>query len=152
MRRLLIPALILLSACATSMTPRANSRPEVVAYVDRAAAAVSAGGIDVCDGFKGRRWFSDHWYIFMFDANGRTVCHPARPEQIGAMAADLVDSNGKRFGDEMMRVAAAGGGWVDYMFPRPGQNAPERKSAYVKQVKAPDGKTYVVGSGGYDLP
>ena len=43
------------------------------------------------------------------------------------------------------------GGWVDYVWPRPGTTKPVRKSTYAVRVKSPDGDLYIVASGGYDL-
>jgi len=141
--------LLLLVACASSITPKSNSREEIVAYVNRAADLVRARGA-ACATLATPEWYSGDWYIFVFDGEGRTVCHPAKPEMVGTPAADLVDPNGKRFGDEFLRVASAGGGWVEYAWPRPGETASAAKSAYVRQVTSADGKTYVVGSGGYE--
>jgi signal transduction histidine kinase len=142
--------LILLIACSSTMTPRANTREEVVAYVDRAAELVAADGARACDALQRRAWFSGDWYVFILDADGRTACHPARPEMVGTMASELVDASGKRFGEEFVRVAGGGAGWVDYLWARPGETATDRKSAYVRQVNGPDGKTYIIGSGGYE--
>ncbi len=51
------------------------------------------------------------------------------------------DVNGKLFHDEFMNVIHdKGSGWVDYMFPKPGQTQPSRKWSYVKAVKI-DGAT-----------
>lgn len=149
----LLATLVFLAACSAPNVnlPQANTRDEVVAYVDRAAALVSATGDAACESLRSREWASADWYVFMFDANGKTVCHPARPDLVGRMASELADPNGKRFGDEFMRVASAGGGWVEYAWPRDGSSSPETKSTYVKQVTAPYGRTYVVGSGGYGL-
>jgi signal transduction histidine kinase len=142
--------LLLVIGCSVSMIPRANTREEVVAYVDRAAELVAADGANACNALRRRTWFSGEWYVFVLDANGRTTCHPARPEMVGTMAAELVDARGKRFGEEFVRVAGGGGGWVDYLWARPGETATVEKSAYVRQVTGPDGKTYIIGSGGYE--
>lgn len=143
---------LLLTACAATMTPRTNTREDVVRYVNRAATVVERDGAAACDAFKSDAWMRGDWYIFVLDASGKTVCHPARPEQVGAMAHDLVDANGNRFGDELMTVAKSGGGWVEYAWARPGQTAPSAKRSYVRQVTAPDGQVFVIGSGGYELP
>ena len=41
-------------------------------------------------------------------------------------------------------VAHKGGGWVDYIWPRPGTTKPVAKSSYAMEVKGPDKKVYVV--------
>jgi len=145
--------LLLAVACATSsMTPRANTRDEIVSYVNRAAQLVAAHGPS-CDDFESPKWYSGDWYVFVLESDGRTVCHPARPDMIGTMETSIVDPNGKPIGTEFLRVAReqTNGGWVDYVWARPGQTTPVPKSSFVKQVTGPDGKKYIVGSGGYEL-
>jgi len=133
-------------------TPRAATREAVVAYVDRAAALVAKSGPS-CDAFSAPAWFSGEWYVFVLGPDGTTLCHPAQPANVGRNTSDIVDANGKRHGDLMMAAAtgAEGKGWVDYVWPRPGESKPVAKSAYVVSVTGPDGKKYVVGSGGYEL-
>ena len=41
-----------------------------------------------------------------------------------------------------------GSGWVDYMFPKPGQTQPFLKWSYVKAVKI-NGTTGLIGAGFY---
>ena len=152
MLRKAIVFVLFVAACAPSMTPRSNSREEVAAYVNRAADLVAKEGAAACATLQQRNWFSGDWYIFMFDEQGRTVCHPARPEMVGTMAAALQDPNGKKFGDEFMRIGLSEtGGWVSYAWARPRETTPTPKSAFVRSVRAPDGKRFVVGSGGYEL-
>jgi len=150
MSRNLIFAVLLLAGCSTSMVPQSGSRDEVMAYVNRAADLVATRGADACQTLRRPRWFSGDWYIFVFDEEGRTVCHPAQPQNVGTMATALVDANGKRFGDAIMHTSETGG-WVDYAWTRPGGTIPTAKSAYVRSVRARDGRKYVVGSGGYEL-
>lgn len=138
------------AACATTYTPRHNTHQDIAAYVDRAASVVRDHGPS-CDTFAKPEWKSGDWYIFVLEPNGRTLCHPAKPELVGTMVTDLVDANGKRIGDEFVRAATAQGGWVDYVWPRPGGTAPVAKSSYVRLVAGPGGKSYIVGSGGYEL-
>ena len=146
-----IPLLLLLTACTMTMTPRANTREGVRAYVDRAAKVIEREGAEACSTFGASDWMRGDWYIFVLDADGRTLCHPARPEMVGTMAHELVDARGTRFGDEFVRVAGSGGGWVSYLWARPGETETVEKLSYVRQATGPDGKTYVLGSGGYAL-
>lgn len=146
------PCLILLAACATSYTPRGNSREDLVSYVDRAAQLVAREGTAACATLGQSRWTSGDWYVFVNDVDRDTVvCHPTLPA--GQNMAEVRDANGKYLTREMKAaVAGAGGrGWVDYVWPRPGQTQPEPKTAYVVAVTGPDGKRYLVGSGGYNM-
>lgn len=71
---------------------------------------------------------------------------------VGTNASELVDPNGKRIGDEFLRAGGTEvGGWVDYVWARPGDAMPAAKRAYVRRVTARDGTVYVIGSGGYEL-
>ena len=45
------------------------------------------------------------------------------------------DAEGKLFHNEIIKTAETkGSGWVDYMFPKPGQTEPSQKWTYVKKV------------------
>jgi signal transduction histidine kinase len=149
MRRLVVLVLIL-SACATSHIPTANNRDEVTAYVNSAAAIVAKSGPS-CATFNSAKWYEGDWYIFVLEPDGKAVCHPARPDLVGDMVNSLVDPNGMRIGEAFVTTAnsPAGNGWVDYVWARPGQNTPVKKSSYVTMVTGPDGKKYIVGSGTY---
>ena len=103
-----------------------------------------------CEAFSSPGWFNGDWYIFVFGPDQKTLCHPAQPAMVGKSASEIVDPTGKRTGDLLMAAAngSEGHGWVEYVWPRPGQTKPVPKSAYVVAVTGPDGKKYVVGSGG----
>ena len=151
-KSLLILGFILLCAAAAvakSFTPKANTRAEIKAYVERAAQHVAKHGAD-CAAFKSKDWMSGDYYIFVTGPDERELCHPLA-SMIGKPASEVVDSNGKNVGMALIEAAKKGGGWVDYVWPRPGTTKPVAKSSYSVQVKAPDGKTYYVGSGGYEL-
>ena len=55
-----------------------------------------------------------------------TSCaNPAFPQREGGNPHGEKDANGKMFHDEFLKVVKAkGAGWVDYMFPKPGQKHP----------------------------
>jgi hypothetical protein len=154
MRRLYFAlSFTLLAACATSYVPRTSSRDELARYVDRAAQIVAREGTASCAEFGQPAWKSGQWYIFVNDIEKHTaVCHPARPDLVGQNVFDIRDTNGKYLTREMeSAVAGAGSGWVEYVWPRPGQTTSEPKTAYVVAVTGPDGRRYLVGSGGYNM-
>lgn len=146
----------LLLACATSYVPRANTRQALVDYVERAAALVAKEGPEAaCTTLAQPRWLGGDYYVFVSRADDDVVmCHPVNAELVGVSQTDLRDANGKYMVRDMRTVATgpSGRGWVEYRWPRPGQTTAEPKSAYVVGVTAPDGKRYVVGSGGYNMP
>jgi len=75
------------------------------------------------------------------------VMHPIRPEMDGKDLSDYKDPNGKKLFVEFAKVCQEKGeGFVDYMWPLPGQNQPVPKLSYVK-LFAPWG--WIVGTGIY---
>src|SRR5262249_39552293 len=69
------------------------------------------------------------------------------PAREGTNPSGQKDSNGKAFHDEFLKVVQTkGSGWVDYMFPKPGQTHPSQKWSYVKGVKI-DGTPAIIWCG-----
>lgn len=138
------------SLLASSMTPAHNTRADVKAYVDHAAKVVAKSGAD-CTTFKSADWMSGDWYVFVVGPDDKLLCS-ANPQLIGKPSTDIVDAKGKNVGRAITTAASRkGGGWVEYVWPRPGQTNPVAKSSYVERVKGPDGKSYIVGAGGYEV-
>jgi len=86
-------------------------------------------------------------YFWIQDETPAMVMHPMKPALDGKDLRTFKDGNGKAFFIEMaQRVKAKGEGFVDYVWPLPGEEAPTDKISYVKAFK-PWGWT--VGSGIY---
>ena len=135
---------------AKSHVPKSNTRDAIKAYVKSAAKVVAKSGPS-CEKFKSKDWMEGDYYVFVTGPDDKLVCHP-NASMVGKANADIVDANGKKVGLDLIAAAKKkGGGWVDYVWPRPGQTTPVAKSSYATQVKGPDGKWYVVGAGGYEL-
>ena len=89
-------------------------------------------------------------YIWIHDQKGVMRMHPIKYKLNGKNIINLTDSNGKLFFAVMNEVCEKNGaGWVDYMWPKPGEKQPSAKTSYVKQVKYGN-DTFVVGCGTYD--
>jgi signal transduction histidine kinase len=88
-------------------------------------------------------------YIFVMDSNGVELFNPAFPNLVGRSLLDFQDTESKLLIREMLAVVRTrGSGWVDYMWPKPGESVSTRKSAFVS--KATVGNTWlVVGCGVY---
>lgn len=88
-------------------------------------------------------------YVFVLDKKGVDLVNPAFPNLEGRNLMDLEDSSGKPLIREMFQmVETRGSGWVDYMWPKPGESVSTQKSAYVRKAKI--GKDWLlVGSGVY---
>ena len=86
-------------------------------------------------------------YFWINDLAPRMVMHPMKPELDGSDLSENKDPNGKKIFIEFARVAKEkGSGFVDYMWPMPGQSKPVSKISYVKYFE-PWG--WVIGSGIY---
>ncbi|MDR3567393.1 MAG: cache domain-containing protein [Syntrophobacteraceae bacterium] len=86
-------------------------------------------------------------YFWINDLSPRMVMHPFKPELDGKDLSGFKDPNGKALFVEMARACKGKGeGFVDYMWPKPGESQPVPKLSYVK-VFEPWG--WVIGSGVY---
>ena len=143
--------LVSLSAAAQSHVPAANTRDALKAYVEDAAKVIAQNGPS-CATFNDKSWMTDDYYLFVIGPDGKVVCYPDA-QVVGLALSQVVDVNGKKVGDLLSAAARSkeGGGWVDYQWPRPGGTKPVSKSSYAMGVTGPDGKQYLVGSGGYEL-
>ena len=88
-------------------------------------------------------------YIFVINPSGVDLVNPAFPNLEGRNLLDLRDTQGKQLIREMMKVVETkDAGWVDYMWPKPGESVSTQKSAYVSKAKM--GNQWVlVGCGVY---
>lgn len=88
-------------------------------------------------------------YIFVIDMNGVELVNPAFPNLEGRSLLDLKDTQGKLLVRDMLAVVrASGSGWVDYMWPKPGENVSTRKSTFVTRARL-GRRSVMVGSGVY---
>ncbi|SNY90098.1 methyl-accepting chemotaxis protein [Cohaesibacter sp. ES.047] len=86
-------------------------------------------------------------YFWINDMNSVVVMHSVKPDLDGKDLTDLKDANGVQiFPAFVQTVKADGGGFVGYLWPKPGQDDPVDKLSYVKGF-APWG--WVVGTGVY---
>jgi len=138
-------------AFSQSSPPTSETADQTKALVDKAAALIESKGKAAFSEFrvKGSEWFHGDTYLFVYDLHANVLLNPAFPAREGTNVKGQKDANGKRFHDAIIRMAEIdGSGWVDYMFPKPGQAQPSQKWAYVKGVKI-DGVPGLVASGFY---
>ena len=132
--------------------PQSPEAKRLVPLVDKAAALIESKGKTAFPEFKkkGSEWLKGESYIFIADMNGVILMHPANPELETKNISELKDVNGKLFMREFIETAKAkGSGWVDYMWPKPGEKEPSKKLSYVKRTKMPAGESVIVGAGTY---
>jgi len=86
-------------------------------------------------------------YFWVHGLNEVMIMHPIKPELDGKVLNQMKDPSGKLFFVEFNNVVKAkGAGFVDYLWPKPGFDAPVPKISYVKG-SADWG--WVIGSGIY---
>src|SRR5512140_1263462 len=123
-------------AAETSHVPKSNTHKAVVSYVQDAAKVVEKSGPS-CAMFGSADWTAGDYYIFVLGPDGKLVCHP-RADMIGKPSDQIVNAKGDKVGDRIAKMGMADGkGWVDYLWPKPGQKTEESKSTYVMGVTGP---------------
>jgi hypothetical protein len=124
---------------------------EVLQKVTEARDFLSASGQAGIAEFnqKDSRWVWKDTYVFVMDLDTVVVlAHPMNPKLLGRDQIGLKDIKGNFLFIQFCEKAAEdGGGWVEYWWPKPGQQTPSRKVTYVLRVP---GTTLVVGAGVYD--
>lgn len=86
-------------------------------------------------------------YFWIIDTSARMVMHPYRPDLEGTDLSTYADTNGTRMYREMVSVCQAqGNGYVSYLWPKPGDSMPIKKTSYVKLFKP---WNWIIGTGFY---
>ena len=83
-------------------------------------------------------------YIFAYDRNGVMLASGNPDLKVGTDMSRFVTPDGKQLMKEMIAAADAGGGFISYLWNRPGESSPSRKISYA--VKIP-GWGWMIGSG-----
>ena len=136
---------------AQESPPTSEKAKQIEALVNKAAALLESKGKAIFPEFrtKDSEWFHGDTYLFVYDLKSNVLFNAAFPEREGTNTTGKKDANGKLFHHDFIQMAESkGSGWVDYMFPKPGQTEPSRKWAYVKAVTV-DGVPGLVASGFY---
>jgi signal transduction histidine kinase len=88
-------------------------------------------------------------YVFVVDPRGVELVNPAFPNLEGRNLLDVKDAQGKPLVREMLAVVESrGSGWVDYLWPKPGDSVSTRKSTYVRRAQV-GGRWLLIGAGVY---
>ncbi len=86
-------------------------------------------------------------YFFILDTDLKMVMHPIKPSMDGTDQSDFRDPKGKALFHEMVKICRENGqGFVDYLWPKPGENEPVGKLSYVQLFKE---WGWIVGTGIY---
>jgi signal transduction histidine kinase len=126
----------------------------VMERVDAGVALMNKAGRNAFDQFKGAdsEFIYAGTYIWIHSpTTGEMLMHPMKPKLEGKNVNPLRDATGKLLFVEFNRVATEqGSGWVNYMWPKPGEKKPSMKVSFVK-IAENNGEKFVVGSGVYDI-
>jgi signal transduction histidine kinase len=99
-------------------------------------------------GKKDGEFHKGELYAFIYDENVKMLAHPEKPELVGQSFKGKPDMKGKKFRDEIVEKALAGGGWTEYSYQKPGATGIHKKKVLSKLAKFKD-KKYVVAVGMY---
>ena len=124
---------------------------EVIQKVHAAADTLSQSGEASLAQFNQKHgpWVWKDTYIFVFDCpKGTIAAHPIRPDLIGKDARSLKGAKGTEFFPKLCEATANPSGvWVEYWWPKPGEEQASRKVSYALQAR---NTLYIVGAGIYD--
>lgn len=90
--------------------------------------------------------YGDEGYFWADTEEGDNVVLYGREDIEGKNRLDAKDSDGVSYIREFIRLASEGGGYIDYRFPKLGQDMPVSKRSYVMPFKP---FNWVIGSGYY---
>jgi signal transduction histidine kinase len=147
---------ILLSLClAGNVLAGSATKDECIAKSKEAAKMINDKGLDAAVAEINKKNGKFVWkdtYVFLMDLDGKMLAHPMKPALIGKNLMGSTDKAGKGKGKllfkEFVELAKTkGDGWVDYMWPKPGEEKPSKKISYIYRVP---GKDLFVGAGIYE--
>jgi methyl-accepting chemotaxis protein len=87
-------------------------------------------------------------YFWINDSHPTMIMHPIKPALDGKDLSQAKDPNGKFLFNEFVKATAKNkaGGLVDYLWPKPGKEAPQLKFSYVQKFEPWD---WIIGTGEY---
>ncbi|MHC1743318.1 MAG: cache domain-containing protein [Syntrophobacteraceae bacterium] len=143
------------SAAKAAATASTKATPElIIEKVSQACELLGkegAGGLLQLKG-KDSSFIFAGTYMWVHDLKGVMIMHPIKPDLDGENLIEMKDPTGKAFFAEMNKVAREkGAGWVDYMWPKPGEEKLSKKVSFVKLCDY-QGQKVVLGCGIYDMP
>ncbi|MBN6101644.1 cache domain-containing protein [Xanthomonas sp. CFBP 8703] len=85
-------------------------------------------------------------YFYVHDMRPTMLMHPTRHDLVGKDIGNVLSADGKPIFRQFAAAAAAGGGYVDYLWPKPGNDKPVEKVSYNAPFKP---WNWVIGTGVY---
>jgi len=157
MKKLLSVTLILLAFTLLVFSSPATAgdkatKEECVSMCKKAAAMVKEKGLEATlkaiNDPHGPFVWKDTYVFALSTADGKTLAHPFKPGLIGKNLMGVKDINGVMLFAEFLKIgkSKAGEGWVEYMWPKPGEKKPSKKVTYIYKVP---GQEVSFGAGVY---
>ena len=125
----------------------------IIDKVNEACALIEKEGKASFSKFKGKdsKFIFAGTYIWINSFSGIMEMHPIKYGLNGKRVIRFRDALGKKYFVEFIETCKnKGEGWVEYMWPKPGQKEAVHKVSFVKKANL-EGKEVVVGCGAYDM-
>ena len=136
--------------CKTTAATKATPQM-IVEKVKEACALLEKEGAKALPKFQGKNssFIFAGTYLIVNNFDGAMIMHTMMPAMNGKNHLELKDKNGKTFFADMIKLCKdKGEGWLDYYWPKAGENEPSLKVSYAHKAKY-DGKDVVVWCGIY---
>jgi methyl-accepting chemotaxis protein len=118
-----------ISAVAMTMISEEYERVQKGLESDETARAIAAARV-------GTIRYGENGYFWINDLQPRMVMHPMKPEMNGTDLSDFKDPNGIHLYNEAVRVVRAQKqGFINYIWPKPGFDAPQPKITFVSEFE-----------------
>jgi hypothetical protein len=98
------------------------------------------------------RWVWKDSYVFVYDCRlDKMIAHPMRPDLVGRSVMQIKDNNGKVIFKDLCKAGEQPrGGWVEYLWPKPGAGNLSRKLSYALAADIAFATGIQVSAGVYD--
>jgi hypothetical protein len=141
-------------ACVASAADDAATPDEVITKVWSAAKFLQDKGPAGFASFNSKDgpWVWKDSYVFAFDCRrDRMVAHPMRPDLVGRPIMQITDNNGKYIFKDLCKAGSLPrGGWVEYVWTRPGAGRVSRKLSFALTADIAFSTGIQVAAGVYD--
>lgn len=138
MKKAAIITMALMFVCCLATGVFAGAKEDAMAKCKEAAEMIKGKGVDAATAEinkKDGKFVTKTTYVFLMNMKGEMLGHPIKPSLIGKNLAETPDKTGKKFFKDFITTAQKDGkGWVDYMWPKPGENEPSKKTSYILKV------------------
>lgn len=110
----------------------------LVGEVDAGKISMDQAREQLKSSLRAMRFQDGREYLFAYSMQGVNIAHPIKRELEGKSLIDLKDAQGRTFIADMVKAAEAGGGYVEYLWPKPGSDVPVAKVGYALAVERMD--------------